>query len=516
MSLEQEQLISTTGSHAQVWPATVARPVMPVYSVEARLRLRRIRRVAAGALQFLLDAAMINAAFIGAYYLRFEILKGVQFTNGFTPVPFDQFQVLEIFVTVSILLAFTLKGLYRLRPSASWFKQAATVTSATTLAFTLFFGYDYIVANTDIAVDSRARSVVIFAWVSIIVLVSLARLVVTGILKVVFARGVGLTSLLVVGSGRLGKLVMQQIAAAPTLGFRVAGFIHDGDDAPADFGRFQVLGTMADLDGVIRGHRIAEVIIALPSHQHQRILRTVRLCERAGADFRLVPDLYELSISRIGVDAVEGIPLIHLRRSLTSGWQRGLKRALDITVAGSILVIGSPFWVAIALAIKLDSAGPVLYKQPRTGFRGEIFSFLKFRSMHVNSDQMIAQLREQHGDRIFKDRQDPRRTRVGRFIRRTSLDEIPQLINVLRGDMSLIGPRPLPVYESANFEEWERARLEVPPGITGLWQVRGRSDITFDEMVLMDLYYVENWSLRLDLQILMQTIPAVIFSRGAY
>jgi lipopolysaccharide/colanic/teichoic acid biosynthesis glycosyltransferase len=189
-----------------------------------------------------------------------------------------------------------------------------------------------------------------------------------------------------------------------------------------------------------------------------------------------------------------------------------------MVLSGSVLLLGAPLWLLIALAIKLDSPGPVIYSQERLGYRGEPFQFLKFRSMHVNADQMLAEMRTQQGERgvIFKDREDPRRTRVGSFLRKTSLDEIPNLINVLRGEMSVVGPRPPLPSEFEHYEDWEKARLEATPGITGVWQVRGRSDIDFDEMVLMDLYYIENWSLRLDLQILLRTIPAVLFRRGAY
>jgi exopolysaccharide biosynthesis polyprenyl glycosylphosphotransferase len=224
-----------------------------------------------------------------------------------------------------------------------------------------------------------------------------------------------------------------------------------------------------------------------------------------------------MSLSRINVDAIEGLPLIGLRRDVGTSWPYRVKRLIDIVVASLALVIGAPLWLLVALAIKLDSPGPVLFGQVRVGYRGEPFTFLKFRSMQVNASQMDDALREQSDERtLLKDRGDPRVTRVGRFLRRTSIDEIPQLINILKGEMSLVGPRPLRPYEVIDFEDWEKGRFEMRPGLTGLWQVRGRSDIQFDERILMDLYYIDNWSLRLDLQILIQTIPAVLAGRGAY
>src|SRR5262249_34827466 len=204
---------------------------------------------------------------------------------------------------------------------------------------------------------------------------------------------------------------------------------------------------------------------------------------------------------------------------LTSSWRYRVKRGIDVLGALTLLVVSAPLWALIALAITLDSPGPVLLRQLRLGYRGRPFRCFKFRSMRdgaasLRDEMPTAEAGNERGK--FKLRDDPRCTRVGRFLRRMSLDELPQLLNVLAGEMSLVGPRPPLPEEYERYEDWEKARLEMPPGITGVWQVRGRSDLDFSEMVLMDLYYIENWSLRLDLQILLQTIPAVVSRRGAY
>ncbi len=500
------------------WPAPAAQPVLPIYSVESRLRRRQARVVLGRLTLFAADALVIALSFYAAYYIRYVALNGVNLTSGFINQPFSNFETLALLATVTLVGTFALKGLYRQRTAGAWFRQFWIITSATTITFAVFSAYEYVFQRTDIFIRD-SRSLVTIAWVTIIVGVGLSRLLISSFLSYLYRRGMLLTPLLVVGSNRLGKLMMQQIAATPSLGYRVVGYLHDQDDEPQDFGRFSVLGRISDLDAVIRSLHIEQVIITLPSHQHDLIMSTVNICERAGADFRLAPDLYEMSMSRIDVDAIEGIPLIGLRRNLTSSLQFSIKRALDIAGSLLALVVGLPIWLLIALAIKLDSPGPVLHRQTRLGYRGHPFPCFKFRSMYVNADQLRARLEvatdgDQRGK--FKLRDDPRRTRVGRFIRGASLDEIPQLLNVLRGEMSLIGPRPpLPV-EFAKYEDWEKARLEMPPGITGLWQVRGRSDIDFDEMVLMDLYYIENWSLRLDIKIALQTIPAVLSRKGAY
>ena len=361
-------------SGAISWPVTGAQPVMPVIGIERQLRRRGFRRTAEP--HFLPAARRHHAQRRVRHsrtYARYEILRGVTFTTAFVDVPFADFRTLEIIATVGMLAMFLLRGLYHLRTTASWFRQFWIIASSTTIAFAIYSAFDYVVRKSDLGLDNASRAVIIFAWVSVIVSVAFARLVVAGTLAFFFRRGYFLTNLLVVGSGRLGKLMMQQIAASPHLGYHVVGFIHDLDGPPTDFGRFKVLGTMRDLDAVIRGYHIADVIIALPSHQHQQILRTVRLCERAGADFRLVPDLYELSLSRIGVDDIEGIPLIGLRRSLTSTWQYAVKRAIDITIALGVLLVAAPVWLLIALAIKLDSPGPIFYRPMRLGYRGAPF-----------------------------------------------------------------------------------------------------------------------------------------------
>jgi exopolysaccharide biosynthesis polyprenyl glycosylphosphotransferase len=195
-----------------------------------------------------------------------------------------------------------------------------------------------------------------------------------------------------------------------------------------------------------------------------------------------------------------------------------IKRTFDFSLASLAIIVSSPLWLIIAAAIKLDSPGPVFFRQIRVGRGGEPFTFYKFRSMRVNAEQELAALLDQNeaDGPIFKIKNDPRRTRVGQFLRQTSLDELPQLINVVRGEMSLVGPRPPIPAEVEQYQEWQRKRLDIQPGMSGLWQVSGRSELTFDEMVMLDIYYGENWSMALDLQILLRTVPQLFFGDGAY
>ncbi len=480
----------------------------------------------------ILDAVLVDVAFRLAYYLRFSVLfennllttfrnnlLGIENNAHTIPkiqdvhTPFSSFQSLEIGIVIGLILIFALRGLYSIRLTGSWFRQGWTIVSSTTLGLAFLITYYFIFQPL-----SSSRLLILFVWATAIIVLCAARLIVSLIMGILYRLGLGETRLLVVGSGRLGKMIMQHLVANPNLGYNIVGFLHDMHEPPSDFGRFKMLGTLEDLGMVIRSMQIDEVIIALPSNLHQQSIRSVRLCERLGTSFKLVPDLYELSLSRIDMEAIEGIPLIGIKQVSINSAQRIVTRVVDIIVAALILIIGLPLWLCISLAICLSSSGEILYKQTRIGLNGRPFKVYKFRSMYKNSEAKLADLmahNEVQGP-LFKIKDDPRITPVGKFLRHTSFDEIPQFINVIKGEMSLVGPRPPLPHEVAQYEEWQKGRLAIKPGMTGLWQVRGRSDISFDEGVLMDLYYIENWSLRLYFQVLLRTIPVVIFRRGAY
>lgn len=424
-----------------------------------------------------------------------------------------QFRTLEIGIVMGFIAIAAIRGLYKFRLTGTWFLQVWAIVSSATLGTGFLMTYYFIFQP-----PSNSRLLVPFVWATSIVVLCLGRLIVSGTMGMLYRLGWGETRVLVVGSGRLGKMIMQHLTANPTLGYSIVGFLNDMNEVPANFGRFKMLGTLDDIGLVIRSMQVDEVIIALPAHMHQYAVRTVHMCEHLGASFKLVPDLYEMSLSRIDMEAIEGIPLLSIRQVSLNTVQRLITRLVDMSVSAAVLLLGSPVWLCIALAIRLTSSGPIIYHQRRIGLGGQPFEVYKFRSMYKDADKVLAALmahNEAQGP-LFKMRGDPRITRVGKFLRRTSLDEIPQFINILKGDMSLVGPRPPLPAEVAQYEEWQKGRLAIKPGITGLWQVRGRSDISFDEGVLMDLYYIENWSLRLYFQILLRTVPAVLLSRGAY
>lgn len=497
-------------------------------AISERRSHRRQWRVFECVFMIILDAFLVCFAFWLAYKLRFDIIGNSSLlsrlhsdllgeTGPYTPYPYETFVPLEVGIVIGLLPIFLLRRLYTIRLTGSWFRQAWNIVTSSTIGLALLIAYYFVFQYSDPLV-SKSRLLVPLVWLSTIVVLCVARLIVSAAMGTLYRMGLGETRLLVVGSGRLGKMVMQHMAANPDLGYSIVGFLHDMNESPGDFGRFKMLGTLDDIGLVIRTMQVDEVIIALPSHMHQYAIRSVKMCERLGASFKLIPDLYELSLSRIDMEAIEGIPLIGIKQVSLNTVQQFVTRIVDIGVSIAVLVIGSPIWLCLGLIIRLTSAGPVIYKQVRVGLNGETFQICKFRSMYKDADQRLAELlskNEAQGP-LFKMKDDPRITPIGKFLRRTSLDEIPQLFNVIRGEMSLVGPRPPTPREVAEYEEWQKGRLAIKPGMTGLWQVRGRSDISFDEGVLMDLYYIENWSLRLYFQILLRTIPAVLFSRGAY
>ena len=261
-----------------------------------------------------------------------------------------------------------------------------------------------------------------------------------------------------------------------------------------------------------------EVILSEAHFDERTVLEIVEQAHRQGIKVRLAPDTTELLVQRGEYVPGHGAPLFELRPPVLTGWDWAVKRVFDIVVSALVALLFLPLWLLIALAIKLDSRGPVVYVDRRVGVGEREFSMLKFRTMVAEAAALQPRLEDANEAEgaLFKIRDDPRVTRVGRVLRRLSLDEIPQIVNVLKGEMSLVGPRPLPLRDYELLEQWHRRRYAVLPGMTGLWQISGRSGLTFDDLVRLDFTYLENWSIWLDITIIAKTIPAVLARRGAY
>ena len=326
---------------------------------------------------------------------------------------------------------------------------------------------------------------------------------------------------LIIGAGEVGHTVAAKIAGHPEYRIDLVGFLDDGEPRRNGNGGSEVpvIGALDDLDAIVAGERVDRVIIAFSRARHNDFLRVVRACADSGVRVNIVPRLFEVVSSQALVDDVEGIPLLDVGHVELSRSSMAVKRAFDLIVSALLCVPILPFMAVVGIIIKLDSRGPVFYRQERMGRGGRTFSIFKFRSMHVGADEARLELAERQNDYdgpMFKLKEDPRITRVGGALRAWSIDELPQILNVMKGDMSLVGPRPLWVHEAKQCRGWTQKRLDITPGITGLWQVLGRSNIPFDEMVKLDYMYVTGWSLSWDIKLLLQTVPAVLNKRGAY
>ncbi len=466
-----------------------------------------------GLVMALTDIVLINVAFALAYWLRYR----AQWPAALDPANYQPYRVwfpIGLTLTGILLLAYQFEGVYDVRRGASWLDEVYRLFTGTLIGIAVLT-----VLTFNVRPQFYSRLMLGYAGILIVAILSTSRLLFGTIRAWLYRRGVGVDRVLVVGCGDVGRAVMGSIMARPELGYQVAGFLDDDPERRhQNLGRFRALGPVDALPAVLRDHEIDEVIVALPWQSIGKIMDTMAQCERLGVRARIVPDLFQLRLNRVDIDDISGIPLIGVRDASIRGWNRAIKRLTDIVLSAVGLVIAAPLMAVVAILIKWDSPGPVLFPQVRVGRDGRLFTLYKFRSMIVGADEAkdrLWDLNEATGP-LFKIRDDPRLTRVGRWLRRLSIDELPQLWNVLKGDMSLVGPRPPVPAEVEQYQPWHRKRLLVSPGVTGLWQVSGRSELTFDEMVMLDLFYAENWSLWLDFKIILHTIPTVIMGTGAY
>ena len=479
-------------------------------------RVKRSRRFAAKLLLNFLDLSLAGLAVYVSWWLRYVMGVGPDLTE-FQYLDFGFYSPILVAHLALVFFAFQIARVYRLRASTGLLEELGRICLGATLAVFSLIVLSYVVRLPGWA--GYSRGLFLLLWLSTPFIISLSRILMRIGINVLRRRGYLLENLVVVGGGMHGKMIMQQALTQPNLGYRLVGFLDDAHyHRGAHFGRIEVLGPVERLADVVRTHGVERMIIALPATEHRRIAEVIDQCKEHGVGFHLVPDLFEIKLNTVDVDSIGGIPILGLKGGAIVGWDFFLKRLLDCIVSAAVLLVGSPFFLLIALAIKLESPGPVFYTAERVGQDSSPFTMCKFRSMREDAEQLRDSLadRNQADGPLFKMANDPRRTKVGAWLRRLSLDELPQFWNILRGDMSLVGPRAPLASEVAQYEEWQKKRLSVKPGLTGLWQVNGRSNVPFEEMVMMDIYYIDNWSFGLDVNLILRTIPAVIRRDGAY
>ncbi|MFH0855121.1 MAG: sugar transferase [Candidatus Omnitrophota bacterium] len=390
--------------------------------------------------------------------------------------------------------------------SGEWLKVGRCVLSASILTALFIF---------ILKLDIFSRAVFVESSFELLLSLSAWRTLKRIYVRYLIRKGYANYNILIIGAGAVGLALAEETKSFPHLGMKTVGFLDDV--RTGERGGVRVLGKINDIERVVKKYFIDEIYLTIPSER--RISgEIIQKGAKLGKTVRVVAEHFGLSYSQVRLNYIGVIPLLTYFEESASGARNTLKRLLDVFISGSILILFSPLFALIACLIKIESRGAVFYVSKRSGRKGVIFNFYKFRSMITGADSQKDSLRgksEVEGP-IFKIRNDPRLTKTGRFLRKYSLDELPQLINVLKGDMSLVGPRPFPVEESNNIEYKHIPRLNIRPGITGLAQIKGRSDLKFSQWMRWDIWYVKNWSLGLDIKILFWTIPVVFKGKGAY
>ena len=449
---------------------------------------------------FAVDIIAVTASF----YLAKSVAHDKLFNGQLPPIGSRIFLAVLVWPVV-----FMIYGLYDLRRPTHATAELQRLFNAVLMSVLLVVLFTFF-ASIDIS-----RDFVVFLLGFSLVAVFSGRLVTRRLSHALNTRSVTSQVTLIAGTNDEARALARTLQRRPWMGYRVCGFVEVSLSGLAVMDGLPVFGTVDDIAQISREHAIQSVIIA-GSAAGGSTLQSIDTALGADVSVRVSPGLANLGAARIILEPIDGMALFSLRRHRFSRRQRLVKRILDISVTSVALVIAAPFMLAIAVAIKLTSPGPVLFKQRRVGAQEREFTILKFRTMVVGAHAQRDALDNEADGLLFKMRRDPRVTRVGRFLRKTSLDELPQLFNVLAGEMSLVGPRPALPEETARYAESQRGRLRVKPGVTGLWQVNGRHDLVFDDYVRYDLFYVENWSLTMDLYILAKTIPALLTARGSY
>ena len=459
------------------------------------------------------DLLLTGLAFLLAYFVRF--------TTGFPVFQADGNASIVYYRGVSLLLMvlwvfiFLINGLYDRRNLLGGVQEYAHVFRATTIGLLLIVFTGFLDPSFMLA-----RGWALLAWIFTFALVSSGRFVIRRLVYRSRRKGYFLSTAILVGGNEEGRSLAQQLLRWQTSGLDIIGFADNQLEPGAHvYGRLHTLGKIDQLDHLITKYKVEELILATSALSRQEMLAIFRHFGMIdGLNLRLSSGLFEVITTGLEIKEMAFTPLVRVHKVRLTGFDRLMKLTLDYLIALPAIIFILPLMLILAILVKLDSPGPIIYRRQVVGLNNSQFAAYKFRTMHINGDQILEaypQLKTELA-RNHKLKEDPRITRVGHFLRKWSLDELPQLFNVLKQDMSLVGPRMITPSEMKMYDEWSMNLLTVRPGITGLWQVSGRSDVSYEERVRLDMHYIRNWTIWLDLQLLMQTLPAVLKQRGAY
>jgi exopolysaccharide biosynthesis polyprenyl glycosylphosphotransferase len=459
------------------------------------------------------DILMTGIALRLAYAVRFELSIPL-FQLDVTP-SFPLYRQITVAIMPIWIAILAVSGLYYRRYLLGGTQEYSRAFRAITTGMLLV-----VIAGFLDPTFILARGWLLLAWAFTFLFVCNARFWIRRVVYFLRQQGYFLTPSLIVGVNEEAKSLAQQLLGWRTSGLDVLGFVDDQQEAGTRvYKELHALGSTSQLDSLIERYGIEELILATSALSRDEIVAVFRRYGLVdGLNLRLSSGLFEVITTGLEVKEMAYTPLVSINKVRLTGVDRALKVMLDYAITLPALLGVAPVMLLIAIAVKLDSPGPIFHRRRVMGLNGREFDAFKFRTMHVNSDEIL----DQHPDlkaklaREHKLKDDPRVTRIGHFLRKASLDELPQLINVLRREMCLVGPRIISPEEMEMYDEWGLNLLTVPPGITGLWQVSGRSDISYDKRVRLDMHYIRNWTIWLDIQLLLQTVPAVLKGRGAY
>jgi exopolysaccharide biosynthesis polyprenyl glycosylphosphotransferase len=460
------------------------------------------------------DVLMMGFAFRLAYFIRFNLSIPI-FEIDVVP-NIQYYQRVTLFIAIFWFLIFVLLGLYNKEQLLGGPQEYALVFRGTTVAILLVIIFDFMQPMFLIA-----RGWLILAWSLSFILIASGRFWMRRVVYYLRRYGLFISRAIIIGANNEGILLANQLSKPQYSGLQIVGFVDkkfSPDTVPTR--GLRVLGNMSHLDTIIQSYGVKEVILASSSITSRdkllEIFQTYGMSDRVNV--RMSSGLYEIMTTGLRVREFAFVPLVCVNKVRLTGFDNFLKLLLDYGLTIPALILLSPIMLLIAIAVKLDSPGPVIYRRRVMGVNNSQFDAFKFRTMRTDGDEILAQSAELQEELNSKRKlkKDPRITRLGSLLRKLSLDELPQLFNVLRYEMSLVGPRMIHPDEMKEYNQWGMNLLTVRPGITGLWQVSGRSDLTYADRVRLDMQYIRNWSIWLDLQLLVQTIPAVLKSRGAY
>ncbi|HKH47006.1 MAG TPA: sugar transferase [Thermoanaerobaculia bacterium] len=470
---------------------------------------------------FLLDLTLVAAAFVAAYGVRDSLLPSI--ARGTFPTrlyPLGEYLPLLPLALVIWGALLLLSGRYRSHRTVPILDEAWAIirVCAVGSAFFTLLLYAARIDEQLLGDDRISRLWILLFGVFSCVFLLTEKLGVRITSRWVRLHGFNYRTVLIVGTGPTALSIADSIQSHRYWGFRILGFIANGQEIPEGFPRnWPILGEVDDIPRIVESNVVDDVIFAVHRRDLDRLEDLFLNLQEQGIRTRLALDLFPHTRAQVQLEEMDGMPLLSFATAPTSHIKLLAKRALDVAVATLLLLLGLPVVLAIATAIKLSSGGNVLFRQTRCGLNGRSFTLYKFRTMVEDAEERrreLLHLNEMNGP-VFKLKADPRVTSLGRFLRRFSLDELPQLWNVLRGDMSLVGPRPPIPEEVAKYERWQRRRLAMKPGMTCLWQISGRNELDFHRWMELDLEYIDSWTPLLDLKILLKTIPAVLSGRGA-